>query len=198
MARAKGHCIFNAIGSWTNGAGILFEFRLFLTLNYPRSESQFSTFRSGVRSNSLTFVTSRRKAPGINKSAFGVVNAPLRLVAARCLLALLTTALAVGIISNMKAVEFLRTRIVFSETAFAELVLWKVPKPVSGSVHEFKYRLVYVVDGVCAVRYDNEAGKGDHRHFRGKESAYSFQSPERLIADFEHDIARWNRENRNS
>jgi hypothetical protein len=98
----------------------------------------------------------------------------------------------------MKAVELLRIRIAFSETAFAELVLWRLPKPVAGSAHEFKYRLAYVVEGVCVVRYDNEVGKGDHRHFNGKESAYTFQTPDKLIADFERDIARWNRENRNS
>ena len=100
--------------------------------------------------------------------------------------------------SNMKAVELLRTRIAFSETAVAELVLWRVPEPVAGSTHEFKYRLAYVVDGVCVVRYDNEVGKGDHRHFGEKESAYTFQTPEKLIADFERDIVRWNRENCNS
>ena len=55
-----------------------------------------------------------------------------------------------------------------------------------------------VVKGVCVVRYDNEVGKGDHRHFNEKESAYTFQTPEKLIADFQRDIARWNRENRNS
>jgi hypothetical protein len=98
----------------------------------------------------------------------------------------------------VKAIELLRTRIAFSETAFAELVLWRVPKPVAGSVHEFKYRLVYVVDGACVVRNDNETGKGDHRHFGEKEYAYAFQTPENLIADFERDIARWNRENRDS
>lgn len=98
----------------------------------------------------------------------------------------------------MKATELLCTRIAYSETAFAELVLWRVPKPVAGSTHEFKYRLAYIVEGVCVVRYDNEAGKGDHRHFGGKENAYAFRTPEKLIADFERDIARWNRENRNS
>jgi len=98
----------------------------------------------------------------------------------------------------MKAAGLLRTRIAYSEAAFAELVLWRVPKPVAGSAHEFKYRLAYVVEGVCVVRYDNELGNGDHRHFGGKESAYTFQTPEKLIADFERDIARWNRENRNS
>ena len=98
----------------------------------------------------------------------------------------------------MKAVELVRTRVTFSETAFAELVLWQVSKPVAGSTHEFKYRLAYVVDGVCVVRYDNEVGKGDHRHFDGKERAYTFENPDKLIAAFQRDIARWNRENRDS
>ena len=98
----------------------------------------------------------------------------------------------------MKAVELVRTRITFSEASFAELVLWQVPKPMAGSTHEFKYRLAYVVDGVCVVRYDNEVGKGDHRHFDGKESAYTFETPDKLIAAFQRDIARWNRENRDS
>lgn len=97
----------------------------------------------------------------------------------------------------MKAIELPRTRIAFTETAFAELVLWRAPRPVAGPVHEFKYRLAYVVDGAYVVRYDNETGRGDHRHFGEKESAYAFQTPEKLIADFERDIARWNRENRN-
>jgi len=77
-------------------------------------------------------------------------------------------------------------------------VLWQVPKPVAGSAHEFKYRLAYVVDGVRVLRYDNEAGKGDHRHVKGIETAYAFKTPEKLIADFQRDIARWNRENRNT
>ena len=98
----------------------------------------------------------------------------------------------------MKAIELVRTRIAFSETAFAELVLWQVPKPVAGSAHGFKYRLAYVVSGVCVVRYDNEVGKGDHRHFNGKESSYNFKTQDKLIADFQRDIARWNRENSDS
>ena len=100
--------------------------------------------------------------------------------------------------ANVKAVELVRRRIVFSETAFAELVLWQVPAPVVGSSHPFKYRLAYVVNGVCVVRYDNEAGKGDHRHFNEQESAYTFKTPGELIGDFQRDIARWNRENRDS
>ena len=95
----------------------------------------------------------------------------------------------------MKAIELLRRRVVYSECMFAELVLWRVPKPLKGSKHSYKYRLAYVVDGECVLRYDNEAGKGDHRHYSGKESAYAFVSPEKLVADFQRDIARWNDEN---
>lgn len=98
----------------------------------------------------------------------------------------------------MKAVQLVRTRITYSQAAFVELVLWHVPKPVAGSVHQFKYRLAYVVDGKCVLRYDNETGKGDHRHVNDAESVYVFTTPEKLIADFQADIARWNNENRNS
>jgi hypothetical protein len=96
----------------------------------------------------------------------------------------------------MKAVLLLQTRIAYSETAFAELVLWEAPEPVAGSTHTFRYRLAYIVDGECVVRYDNEAGKGDHRHFAGKKSKYIVDTPDKLVADFQRDIARWNREDR--
>jgi len=104
----------------------------------------------------------------------------------------------VVIISNMKAVKLISTRIVYSESTFAELVLWRLPKPLHGSVHGFKYRLAYIVRGECVLRYDNETGKGDHRHFDGKESDYAFTTPEQLVADFQNDIERWNHENYNS
>jgi len=113
------------------------------------------------------------------------------------MLELLTTLSDVVIISSMKAVELICTRIVYSELAFADLALWRLPKPLDRSSHDYKYRLAYVVRGECVLRYDNEAGKGDHRHFGGKESVYVFTSPEQLIADFQNDIVRWNNENRN-
>jgi len=37
--------------------------------------------------------------------------------------------------------------------------------------------------------------EGDLRHFGGKEGHYAFSTPEKLIADFQRDIARWNNEN---
>jgi Family of unknown function (DUF6516) len=110
----------------------------------------------------------------------------------------LTTAARVGIVSNMKAVKLVQTRIVYSTTAFAELVLWRVPDSLEGSAHPYKYRLAYVVNEVCVLRYDNEVGKGDHRHFGAVESRYRFTTPDKLIADFQADIARWNDENSDS
>lgn len=98
----------------------------------------------------------------------------------------------------MKAVQLVGTRIAYSESAFAELILWRLPTPLEGSTHAFKYRLAYVVRGDCVLRYDNEAGKGDHRHFGKMENAYIFTTTDQLIADFQKDIARWNHENSNS
>lgn len=58
--------------------------------------------------------------------------------------------------------------------------------------HSFKYRLAYVVKGACVLRYDNERGKGDHRHVGAEEFDYIFSSPEQLMLDFNSDIVRWN------
>ena len=110
----------------------------------------------------------------------------------------LTTKVLVGTLTNMKATELLKRRIPYTEVAFAELVLWQLPAPLPGSLHSYKYRLAYVVRGVCVLRYDNESGKGDHRHFRGRESRYAFDDVEQLLASFQRDIERINREDSDS
>lgn len=94
----------------------------------------------------------------------------------------------------MKAKQLVRNRVALSAHAFAEVVVWQLATPLAGSAHAFKYRLAYVVHGACVLRYDNEAGKGDHRHQDGTESAYAFSTPEALMADFFNDIQRWNHE----
>lgn len=91
----------------------------------------------------------------------------------------------------MKARLLLHERQVLAEDAFVELVVWQVPSPVLGSAHGFKYRLALVVNGVCLLRYDNETGKGDHRHSGGKESPYVFSTPAKLLADFWNDVDLW-------
>lgn len=65
-----------------------------------------------------------------------------------------------------------------------ELVIWKLPAPVPPAQHDYKYRAVYIVDGIRVVGFDNERGKGDHCHFDGTEYPYTFISVEQLVEDF--------------
>lgn len=91
----------------------------------------------------------------------------------------------------MEAELLFRKREGLSETAFVGMVIWRVPGPVRGSAHGFKYRLALVADGVCVLRYDNEAGKGDHKHVGECEVAYPFTDVASLQADFWKDVAEW-------
>ena len=91
----------------------------------------------------------------------------------------------------MRARLILRSREVLGDGRFVERVVWSVPRPVAGSGHGFKYRLAFVVQGVCVVRFDNEAGKGDHKHVNGVESAYAFEDLRKLLADFWHEVDAW-------
>lgn len=73
-----------------------------------------------------------------------------------------------------------------------EVVVWRLTLPVRGCVHMFKYRFYFgLADGSCMVRYDNERGKGDHRHIGGREEAYRFVSLGQLFRDFNADKAAW-------
>jgi Family of unknown function (DUF6516) len=110
----------------------------------------------------------------------------------------LTLPQGVGTIAIMKATPILNKRVADADGGFAEYVVWLVPKPLPPSKHPYKYRLAYVKNRECVVRYDNERGKGDHRHFGKQERTYTFSTPRKLIADFEADITRWNHENSDS
>jgi len=100
----------------------------------------------------------------------------------------LTLRLHVGNIANMKAKLLYRAKTVLSDGAIVEMVIWKVPRPVLGSQHAYKYSLFYGYDGRRVVAYDNERGKGDHRHTGDHEEAYGFSSVDGLIADFLKDV----------
>ncbi|MFQ5666801.1 MAG: DUF6516 family protein [Candidatus Binatia bacterium] len=94
----------------------------------------------------------------------------------------------------MRATVLMRRCVVLAADAFAEVTIWRVPQPVPPSAHAFKYRLAYVVGGEYVVRYDNERGKGNHRHIGTATTPYAFSMPDRLMADFNADIRRWNDE----
>lgn len=72
-----------------------------------------------------------------------------------------------------------------------EIKIWQLQAPSPDKSHGYKYSMAYIVDGVRILGYDNSEGKGDHRHYGGKETAYSFQGIDRLLADFGRDIERY-------
>lgn len=94
----------------------------------------------------------------------------------------------------MAATLLIRRRVAFGNRDFAELVVWQVPQPVPPSQHGFKYRLVYIVEGRRVVGFDNERGKGDHRHLGDREEPYRFTSVEGLVADFLQAVSDWRRD----
>ncbi len=71
-----------------------------------------------------------------------------------------------------------------------EMVIWALPQRTADRPHGLKYRLYCGRPDASLVRYDNETGKGDHRHYGEHEEPYSFVSVERLVADFREDCAR--------
>ena len=91
----------------------------------------------------------------------------------------------------MKAIALLNEREELAPGLFAELRIWRVPQPVRGSAHDLKYALALVVDDLCVLRYDNEAGKGDHRHSGNDEFDYQFVSARHLLDDFWKDVDQW-------
>jgi hypothetical protein len=88
----------------------------------------------------------------------------------------------------MKAKLLFHQRIDYDDGAMVEMVLWRVASPVPPSTHGLKYRLFYGYPDVREVGYDNERGKGDHRHFQGVETAYTFTTAEKLMVDFWADV----------
>jgi hypothetical protein len=91
----------------------------------------------------------------------------------------------------MKARLLLSERRVIGDGRFAELVMWQLPRRLPGSSHAFKYRLAFAVDEVCVLRFDNESGKGDHKHVGARQAPYDFQSLTQLVADFWNEIDTW-------
>lgn len=92
-------------------------------------------------------------------------------------------------IQCIKTRLLVKTKEVRDDGTITEIVIWCVPNPVRPCSHAFKYSLFHGRPGVRLVAYDNEKGKGDHRHFKGTETAYRFTTLEQLLDDFAKDIA---------
>lgn len=89
----------------------------------------------------------------------------------------------------MRARLIYREKFIYADGAIREMALWQLPEKTTENPHGLKYRLYYgLADGSCLVRYDNETGKGDHRHRRDQEEPYQFEDVETLVVDFLEDI----------
>ena len=80
--------------------------------------------------------------------------------------------------ANMSAQLITGFKNVNPDGSILELVVWRVPKPVPPSTHPYKYRAVYIVNGQRILGFDNERGKGDHRHVNDVELSYRFTTVE--------------------
>jgi hypothetical protein len=90
----------------------------------------------------------------------------------------------------MKAKQIFYDKAVLPDNSIVEMIIWQLPKPSPERPHGLKYSLFYGCDGLRIVGYDNERGKGDHKHFGEVESQYRFVSVEKLVADFLIDVER--------
>ena len=89
----------------------------------------------------------------------------------------------------MRAKLLYREKFIYADGAIREMVLWQLPKTNAEKTYGLKYRLYYgLADGTCIVLYDNETGKGDHRHMGDQEEPYRFTDVETLVANFLEDI----------
>ena len=91
----------------------------------------------------------------------------------------------------MAAELIAQDRFPLDDHSFVALVIWRLPQPVRGCSHSFKYRLAYVEKDHCVIRFDNEAGKGHHKHIGRHETRIQFVSIARLYDDFYEEVDQW-------
>lgn len=90
----------------------------------------------------------------------------------------------------MRARKIFSDKTLFPDGFILEMVIWQLPCRSPDRPHALKYRLYFGRGGRRFVGYDNERGKGDHRHVNGLELPYAFVDIEQLIDDFLTDVRR--------
>ncbi len=93
-------------------------------------------------------------------------------------------------IAMRRATLILDSKTVLSDGRVLQRKVWQLPQVEPGRPHGLKYRLYCGLGGRTIVRYDNEVGKGDHRHLGPEEveSNYNFKSLAQLLKDFALDV----------
>jgi len=91
----------------------------------------------------------------------------------------------------VKATLIAQAKEVRDDGSIIEIVVWELAEPLAPCTHPYKYRLFFGRPGEYFVRYDNERGKGDHRHVGSEEMVYDFSTLDALLIDFERDVMNW-------
>jgi hypothetical protein len=81
-------------------------------------------------------------------------------------------------------------KLVLDDGWIIQMRVWRLPETSAERPHGLKYSLFYGRGGERVIGYDNEAGKGDHRHYRDRQEVYAFTSLEQMIRDFQADVRR--------
>ena len=90
----------------------------------------------------------------------------------------------------MKAVRIFYDKAVLPDGAIVQMTIWQLPLSTKERPHGLKYSLFYGGLAGRIVGYDNESGKGDHKHIRDVETRYKFIDIETMMADFLADVER--------
>jgi hypothetical protein len=89
----------------------------------------------------------------------------------------------------MRAQKLHHSKVPVFDGSVIEIAIWQLPEVTKERPHGLKYRCNYSLpDGASLVRYDNESGKGDHKHIGNVEEPYVFSTIEQLFTDFFNDI----------
>jgi len=89
----------------------------------------------------------------------------------------------------MNATLLIDDKIVSRDGYIEQVKVWLLPQANGERPHRLKYSLFYGRPGERIIGYDNESGKGDHRHYLDVEEPYVFRTLEALLTDFQADIA---------
>ena len=90
----------------------------------------------------------------------------------------------------MKAAKIFYDKVIFSDGAIVHMIIWQLPRSTQERPHGLKYSLFYGGQDGHIVGYDNESGKGDHKHIRDVQTRYKFVNVEAMVTDFLADVER--------
>ena len=90
----------------------------------------------------------------------------------------------------MKAVRIFYDKTVLPDGAVVQMTMWQLPRSTQERPHGLTCSLFYGGPDGRIVGYDNESGKGDHKHIRDVEMRYKFIDVETMVADFLADVER--------